>query len=78
MGMTISAAAVQGIQSGVSLLNRTADKVANPTPPTASPGDQVTLSADAVALLQAKAQVGASVNVLHVESDIRKTLNTIA
>jgi hypothetical protein len=76
--MTISAAAVQGIQSGVSLLNRTADQVANPTPPNAPSADQVTLSADAVALLQAKAQVGASVNVLHAESDIRKTLNTIA
>jgi hypothetical protein len=76
--MTISDAAVQGIQSGESLLNNTAAQVANLTQSSTSAGDQVSLSADAVALLQARTQIAASVNVLKVVSDIRKTLDKIA
>ena len=76
--MTISSAAAQGIQNGESLLNRTALQVANPTQSATSSSDQVILSADAVALLQAKTQIAASVNVLKVDSDIRKTLDKIA
>ena len=76
--MTISDAAVQGIQSGESLLNHTAAQVANLAQSATPSGDQVSLSADAVALLQAKTQIAASVNVLKVDSDIRKTLDTIA
>jgi hypothetical protein len=72
-----SSAALQGIQSGESLLDRTAAQVANPALATTSSGDQVTLSSDAIALLQAKEQIAASVNVFHAESDIRKTLLSV-
>jgi hypothetical protein len=76
--MTISNAAVQGIQSGEALLDRTAARVANSAQPTVSSDDQVTLASDAVALLQAKDQIAASVRAFQVGSDIRKTLLNVA
>jgi len=76
--MTISSAGLQSIQDGESLLDRTAARVANSAQPTASSGDQVSLSDDAVALLQAKNQVAAGVRLLNVESDLQKTLLKVA
>jgi hypothetical protein len=76
--MTISTAAVQGIQSGESLLDRTAAQIASSAQPTASAGDLASLSSDAVSLLQAKDQVAASVRAFQAESDVQKTLLSVA
>jgi hypothetical protein len=76
-GMTISNAAVQGIQSGESLLDRTAARIANSGQPNNTSGDQVSLSSDAVALLDAKNQIAASASALHADNDMRKTLSNL-
>jgi hypothetical protein len=76
--MTISSAGLQSIQNGESLVDRTAARVANSSQPTTSSGDQVSLSDDAVALLQAKNQVAVGVRLLNVESDLQKTLLKVA
>ena len=73
--MTISNAAMQGIESGESLLDRTSVRIANTGQPTPTSGDQVSLSSDAVALLEAKNQIAASSRALHADNDIRRTLS---
>ena len=73
--MTISGAGLQGIQSGVSLLNRAAANVLSSTETAdSSTQDQVTLSEDAVALLQARNQVAAGAHLIGVESNLEKSL----
>jgi hypothetical protein len=73
--MTIASSSVQGIHNAESLLNATAIKVANQT--TSPTTDEVSLSEDAVALLQAKSDVAANVNVFRAASDMQKTLLNI-
>ena len=73
--MTIGSASIQGIQNAVSLLNATAVKVANQT--TSQGADEVSLSEDAVALLQAKSAVAANVNVLRASDEMQKALLNI-
>jgi hypothetical protein len=75
--MTIGNSAVQGIQNGVSLLNATAAKVANQTQSTGPVSDEVSLSEDAVALMQARSEVAANVNVFHAADEMQKTLLSI-
>jgi hypothetical protein len=76
-GMTIGSASIQGIQNAESLLNATAIKVANQNQSTGPVSDQVSLSEDAVALLQAKNDTAANVNAFRVASDLQKTLLNI-
>jgi hypothetical protein len=73
--MTIGNASVQGIQNAESLLNDTAIKVANQT--TSQRSDEVSLSQDAVALLQAKSAIAANVNAFHAADNLEKTLLNI-
>jgi hypothetical protein len=73
--MTIGSASVQGIHDAESLLNATAVKVANQT--TSPVSDEVSLSEDAVALLQARSDVAANVNAFNVASEMQKTLLSI-
>jgi hypothetical protein len=73
--MTIANSSVQGIHNAESLLNATAIKVANQT--TSPTSDEVSLSEDAVALLQAKSDMAANVNVFRAASDMQKTLLNI-
>ena len=73
--MTIGSASLQGIQNAESLLNATAIKVANQ--PASQAPDAVSLSEDAVALIQAKAEIAANVNVLHVSDNLEKALLNI-
>jgi hypothetical protein len=75
--MTIASSSVQGIHNAESLLNATATKVAKETLSTSPDSDQVSLSADAVALMQAKSDMAANVNVFHVASEMQKTLLNI-
>jgi hypothetical protein len=72
--MTMGSSAVQGIQNGVSLLNATAAKVANQAQSMGPVSDEVSLSEDAVALLEAKSDVAASVNAFHAADEMQKTL----
>lgn len=76
--MTISTAAVQGIQSAESLLDRTAVHIANQPRAVGSAGDELSLSSDALALLQAQTQVASAVRVLNADSNLQKTLIDIA
>ena len=73
--MTIAHSSVQGIHNAESLRNATAIKVANQT--TSPVSDEVSLSEDAVALLQAKSEVAANVNVFRMASEMQKTLLNI-
>jgi hypothetical protein len=73
--MTIGSASVQGIRNAESLLNTTAIKVANQPPSQAS--DEVSLSEDAVALLQAKTEIAVNVNVLRAADNLEKALLNI-
>jgi hypothetical protein len=73
--MTIGSASLQGIQNAESLLNATAIKVANQ--PASQAPDAVSLSEDAVALIQAKTEVAANVNVLRVSDNLEKALLNI-
>jgi hypothetical protein len=74
--MTIGSASLQGIQNAESLLSATAIKVANQ--PASKASDEVSLSEDAVALLQAKTEIAANVNVLRVSDNLEKALlNTV-
>jgi hypothetical protein len=75
--MTIGSASVQGIQNAEALLNITAIKVANQNQSTGTVSDEVSLSQDAVALLQAKSEVAANVNAFNVASEMQKTLLSI-
>lgn len=79
--MTVSSAGLNSIQSGQSLLDRTAANVAQSTQPvssSASPAqdqqDQVSLSADAVALIQARNEVAAGASLIHADNNLQKTL----
>jgi hypothetical protein len=75
--MMIGSASVQGIHNAESLLNATAVKVANQNQSTGPGSDQVSLSEDAVALLQAKNDTAANVNAFRVASDLERTLLNI-
>ena len=68
---------MQGIESGESRLDRTAVRIAKSGQPTPTSGDQVSLSSDAVALLDAKNQIAASSRALHADNDLRKTLSNL-
>jgi hypothetical protein len=76
-GMTIGSASVQGIHNAESLLDATAIKVANVNQSTGPVSDEVSLSEDAVALLQAKNDTAANVNAFRVASEMQKTLLSI-
>jgi hypothetical protein len=73
--MTIGSASVQGIQNAESLLNATATKIANQ--PASQSSDEVSLSEDAVALLQAKTEVAANVNAFRAADNLEKALLNI-
>jgi UDP-N-acetylglucosamine:LPS N-acetylglucosamine transferase len=75
--MTIGAASVQGIHNAESLLNATAAKVANQNQSTGPVSDEVSLSEDDVALLQAKNDTAANVNAFRVASELEKTVLSI-
>ena len=67
--MTIGAASVEGIHQAEALLNRTASRVAQ-----SGDSDVVSLSDEAVALIEAKIAVAANVTALHAVNDIQKSL----
>ena len=75
--MTIGSASVQGIHNAESLLDATAIKVANQNQSTGPVSDEVSLSQDAVALLQAKTDTAANVNAFRVANELQKTLISI-
>jgi hypothetical protein len=75
--MTIGNASVQGIHNAESQLNATAIKVANLNQSTGPVSDEVSLSEDAVALLQARNETAANVNAFRVATDLEKTILNI-
>ena len=73
--MTISSAGLQGVQSGISLLNQAAADVLSSTESaSSSTQDQVTLSEAAVAMMEARTQVAAGAHVISAESNLEKSL----
>jgi hypothetical protein len=75
--MTISSAAVQGIHSAESLLDRTATNVANQTGASPLTGDEVSLSSDAIALMQAGNEVATDVRLIHADTTMQNELLNI-
>lgn len=61
-----------GMSAAEQSLNEAADKIANAGGSPA--GDAVDLSAEAVALLEAKNDFRANANVVHVEDDVYRSL----
>lgn len=66
-------APLQGIQAAAAQLNTAASRIAN----LAAPGDQVDLSAEMIALLEAKYAAGASVRVAQAMDEMSQSLLNI-
>lgn len=69
--MDISAIALSGLQNAQNRFDRAAAGV---TRATLNPGDSVDLSQQAVDMLAAKTQFGASIRVAHVADEMQKSL----
>ncbi len=68
-----------GLQQAEDLLNRTANHIAQAASPATAPTDQVSLSDDAVSLLQAKNSYAANLDSIKVADDMLKsTLSLLA
>ena len=72
--MAISDSTVNGIHQAEAQLEQTATRVAKQTDLTAQGPDVVSLSDEAVALIEAKIAVAASVRAFHAADDIQKAL----
>ena len=72
--MTIASAAVEGIHRAEARLEQTASGVARQTDVAGQGLDVVSLSDDAVALIQAKIAVAASVKAFHAADDVQRSL----
>ena len=69
-------APLQGIQAAATRVNAVANRVANLSSSTGG-GDLVDLSAEMVALLEAKFATGANVNVAHAMDEMSQSLLNI-
>jgi hypothetical protein len=78
--MDIAAAALSGLQQAQATLNGVATRIAKATDPAgAATGDIVDLSAEAVAMMQARNTAAISVKMMHVADDVqRQVLNLLA
>jgi flagellar hook-associated protein FlgK len=72
--MTITSTAVDGIRDSEARLERTAARLAKQTDLTAQGPDAVSLSDEAIGLIEAKIAVAANVRAFHAADDIQKAL----
>ena len=66
--------ALEGISRSEAQFNRAADRIPHLPPAQPAQGDQVDLSAEAVALIQSKNSFEANTNVLKVADELDRTL----
>lgn len=71
--MQAISSALGGLQQAESLLNRTANHIAQAASPSSDPTDQVSLSDDAVSLLQAKNSYAANLGSIKVADEMQKS-----
>jgi flagellar hook-associated protein FlgK len=77
--MQLSGIALQGLDQAESSFNRSAARIAQPPQIGQDPGDQVSLSDEAVSLLQAKGSFQANLRVLQTADEMQKqTLDMLA
>ena len=72
--MTIGNASLQGIQNAESQLDRIAARIANPSQALSQISDGVSISEEAVALLQARNEVSVNVSALRAANNATKEL----
>jgi hypothetical protein len=72
--MTITNASVEGIHNAEALLDQTATRIAKQTDSSEQGPDVVSLSDEAVALIEAEISVAANVAAFHASSGIQKAL----
>ena len=72
--MTIGNASLQGIQNAESQLNRTAARIASPGGGVSQVSDSVSISQEAVALLQARNEVSVNVSAFRAADNVTKAL----
>ena len=72
--MTITSAAVDGIHQAEALLDQTAARLATQTDLTTQGPDVVSLSDEAVALIEAKIAVAANVRAFQAADDMQRAL----
>jgi len=72
--MKIGDAALEGIHNAESLLDTTASKLAVQDQTTAQVSDKVSLSQDAIALIQAGNDVAANVSAFHAADELQDTV----
>jgi flagellar hook protein FlgE len=72
--MTISTSAVEGIHQGEALLEKTAIRLAKQTDSAGQGPDVVSLSDEAVALIEANVAVAANVKAFHANDEMQKAL----
>ena len=75
--MTIGNAAIQGLQNAEAQFDRVAARIANPNQGVSQGSDEVSLSDEAVALLQARTEVAVSVSALRAAGNMQKELLTV-
>jgi hypothetical protein len=75
--MMIANAAVQGIHNAESSLDSAANNIAAQTRVSSPASDHVSLSADIVALIQAKNELAANINSFHAADEIERTVLNI-